>query len=60
MSRSLLYLTRDEVAGLLPSVPEQLDLVEETYRALAAGRVQLPPKPGVHPRKDSFIHAMPA
>lgn len=60
MSRSLLYLTRDEVAGLLPSLPEQLDLVEETYRALAAGRVQLPPKPGVHPRKDSFIHAMPA
>jgi alanine dehydrogenase len=57
---NLLYLARDEVAALLPSIPEQLDLVEETYRALAAGRVQLPPKPGVHPRKDSFIHAMPA
>ena len=57
---SLLYLTRAEVARLLPAVDEQIDLVEETYRALAAGRVELPPKPGVHPRPDSFIHAMPA
>ena len=59
MSR-LLFLSRADVAGLLPAVPEQLDLVEGTYRALAAGRVELPPKPGVHPRKDSFLHAMPA
>jgi alanine dehydrogenase len=56
----LLYLSRDEVRSLLPPIPEQLDLVERTYVALAAGRVQLPPKPGIHPRKDSFIHAMPA
>ena len=59
MSR-LLFLSRAEVAGLLPDVPAQLDLVEHAYRALAAGRVELPPKPGVHPRKDSFLHAMPA
>ena len=58
--RPLLYLSRPEVSDLLPDTHEQLDLVEETYRALAAGRVELPPKPGVHPRKDSFIHAMPA
>lgn len=57
---SLLFLSRAQVAGLLPAVPDQLDLVERTYRALAAGRVELPPKPGVHPRKDSFLHAMPA
>ena len=56
----LLFLAREEVTRLLPPVDEQLDLVEETYRALAAGRVELPPKPGVHPRKDSFVHAMPA
>jgi alanine dehydrogenase len=54
------FLNRAEVAGLLPDVHEQLDLVERTYRALAAGRVELPPKPGVHPRRDSFLHAMPA
>ncbi|MGH3032417.1 MAG: ornithine cyclodeaminase family protein [Gaiellaceae bacterium] len=56
----LRHLTREEVAELLPPIPEQLDLVEATYRALADGRVELPPKPGIHPRPDSFVHAMPA
>jgi alanine dehydrogenase len=60
LSRPILYLRREEVARLLPPVEAQIDLVEETYRALAAGRIELPPKPGVHPRKDSFVHAMPA
>jgi alanine dehydrogenase len=57
---TLLFLRRKEVAGLLPGIADQLELVERTYRSLAAGRVELPPKPGVHPRKDSFVHAMPA
>jgi ornithine cyclodeaminase/alanine dehydrogenase-like protein (mu-crystallin family) len=56
----VIYLRRAEVAGLLPEIPLQLDLVEHTYRQVAAGRVELPPKPGIHPRKDAFIHAMPA
>jgi ornithine cyclodeaminase/alanine dehydrogenase len=56
----LLYLSRQEVAALLPPIPDQIDLVERTYRALAAGDVELPPKPGVHPRENAFIHAMPA
>ncbi len=56
----LRYLTRDEVSALLPPIAEQIDLVERTYRAMAAGRAELPPKPGVHPRDNAFIHAMPA
>jgi ornithine cyclodeaminase/alanine dehydrogenase len=56
---TLLYLSRTEVRGLLPPLEEQLDLVEATYRAVGEGRVELPPKPGIHPRPDSFIHAMP-
>ena len=57
---TLRYLSRDDVATLVPAIPEQLDLVEDTYRALTDGRVELPPKPGIHPRPDAFIHAMPA
>ncbi|MGH3052675.1 MAG: ornithine cyclodeaminase family protein [Gaiellaceae bacterium] len=57
---TLLYLSRTEVRELLPPLEQQLDLVESTYRALGEGRVELPPKPGIHPRPDSFIHAMPA
>ena len=39
---SLLYLTREEVAPLLPAVPDQLDLVEdicEDVVIIARGRV---------------------
>jgi alanine dehydrogenase len=57
---SLVYLTRDAVKAALPGLLAQVDLVEETYRAMARGRVEMPPKPGVHPRPDAFIHAMPA
>lgn len=56
----LVYLTRETVKAALPAVLDQVDLVEDTYRAMARGRVEMPPKPGVHPRPDAFIHAMPA
>jgi alanine dehydrogenase len=56
----VLLLSRREVAALMPSIPEQLDLVERTYVEMAEGEVELPPKPGIHPRQDAFIHAMPA
>jgi len=57
---SLTYLDRDDVASLLPDVLEQIDVTESTYVAMARERVELPPKPGIHPRPDAFIHAMPA
>jgi alanine dehydrogenase len=56
----LVYLCRAEVAELLPPIPEQLNLVEQTYRSMANGGVELPPKPAIHPRPNAFIHAMPA
>jgi alanine dehydrogenase len=59
-SPELIYLTRDEVRSLLPPVGKQIDLAERTYIAMAAGEAELPPKPGIHPRPDAFIHAMPA
>lgn len=58
--RALRFLARDQVAALLPPVVEQIDLAESTYKALAAGRIEQPPKPGIHPRPNAFIHAMPA
>ncbi|MDX6439609.1 MAG: hypothetical protein QOF45_2192 [Gaiellaceae bacterium] len=60
MSDSLLYLTRDAVRSLLPSPEEQLEITAGTYVALAAGTVEMPPKPAIHPREHSFLHAMPA
>ncbi|HZQ15730.1 MAG TPA: hypothetical protein VFA82_03055 [Gaiellaceae bacterium] len=56
----LTLLDRDEIRRLLPPIAEQIEIVERVYRALAGGRVELPPKIGVHPRADAFLHAMPA
>jgi ornithine cyclodeaminase/alanine dehydrogenase len=56
----LLFLSRRDVVELLPPLDEQIDLAEQTYRALARGRVEMPPKPGIHPRPNAFLHAMPA
>jgi ornithine cyclodeaminase/alanine dehydrogenase len=57
---TLTWLDSAAVRALMPTVEEQLDLVAETYVAMARGRVELPPKPGLHPREDSFLNAMPA
>jgi alanine dehydrogenase len=53
-------IQRDVVRALLPPIVEQIELVDRTYRAMAQGDVELPPKIGIHTRPDSFIHAMPA
>ena len=37
-----------------------LRLLEEAFRQKGQGRVEMPPKPGVHTLPDAFIHAMPA
>jgi ornithine cyclodeaminase/alanine dehydrogenase len=34
--------------------------VENAFREKAAGRTEMPPKPGIHPKENAFIHAMPA
>lgn len=47
-----------EAVGL--SGAEVIDILEGAFRAKRAGDVEMPPKIGVHPREDAFIHAMPA
>lgn len=39
---------------------EIIDALDAAFREHWRGRVEMPPKPGVHPRPDAFIHAMPA
>ncbi len=53
------YLSRAQCARMRPSFARGVELVRETLTAAANGAVELPPKPGVHPRPDAFIHAMP-
>jgi len=39
---------------------EVIEAVEAAFREKGEGTAEMPPKPGVHPREDAFIHAMPA
>jgi len=39
---------------------EIIAIIEEAFRQKAMGKTEAPPKPGVHPKQDAFIHAMPA
>jgi ornithine cyclodeaminase/alanine dehydrogenase len=41
-------------------MPDIIAALEVAFREHAQGKVEMPPKPGVHSRPDSFIHAMPA
>jgi ornithine cyclodeaminase/alanine dehydrogenase-like protein (mu-crystallin family) len=56
----LLYLSQSEVASLGVTITEVIGAVEKMFEEKAAGRVEMPPKPGIHPQPDAFIHAMPA
>lgn len=57
---SVLYLSRADVETLNVSMKEVIRVIEETFHEKAMGRAEMPPKPGIHPQKDCFIHAMPA
>ncbi len=57
---TLRYLSRDDVESLDIPMKEVIDAVEKAIREKGEGTAEMPPKPGVHPRPDAFIHAMPA
>lgn len=56
----ILYLSRHDIEKLNLPITEVIRIVEEAFIEKAEGRTEVPPKPGIHPQKDAFIHAMPA
>lgn len=57
---TVLYLSRKDVETVGLSMPEIIDALVRMFKEKGEGRVEMPPKPGIHTRKDAFIHAMPA
>jgi ornithine cyclodeaminase/alanine dehydrogenase len=56
----LLYLSRADVEAVGLEISIIIELLETAFREKGEGRVEMPPKPGIHTLPDAFIHAMPA
>ena len=60
-TNQLLYLSQSDVEAVGLTMAEIIQALETAFREKGEGRVEMPPKPGIHPGQgDNFIHAMPA
>ena len=59
-TNQLLYLSRADVEEVGLEMGTIIELLGDAFREKGAGRVEMPPKPGIHTQPDAFIHAMPA
>lgn len=55
-----LYLSRADVEAVGLEMRTIIDLLEQAFKEKGGGKVEMPPKPGIHTMPDAFIHAMPA
>lgn len=55
-----LYLSQKEVIDVGLSMKDAISIVEDVFREHGLKQFENPPKPGIHPLSDAFIHAMPA
>jgi len=60
--KQMIYLSQADVVNTGITMSEIVDVVEKGFVEMGNGRVEMPPKPGIHPGEgdDNFIHAMPA
>ncbi len=58
--QELLYLSRADVEGVSLDMKTIIDLLQKAFLEKGQGKVEMPPKPGIHTQPDAFIHAMPA
>jgi ornithine cyclodeaminase/alanine dehydrogenase-like protein (mu-crystallin family) len=56
----IIYLSRADVEAVALDMPTIIKCLEEAFLEKSRGNVEMPPKPGVHPQPNAFIHAMPA
>lgn len=60
LGQQLLYLCYADVAAAGPGMAEIITVLERMFREKGEGRVEMPPKIGIHTMPDAFLHAMPA
>lgn len=60
LGKELLYLTCSDVVAIGLGMAEMIAVLEGAFREKGEGRVEMPPKIGIHTMPDAFLHAMPA
>src|ERR1019366_3316198 len=60
LGKELLYLSHSDVAAAGLGMAEIITALESMFCEKGEGRVEMPPKIGIHTMPDAFIHAMPA
>ena len=56
----ILYLSQSDVKAVDLPMNTIIALLEKAFVEKGNGRIEMPPKPGIHTMPDAFIHAMPA
>ena len=59
-TQQILYLSQADVTKVNLDMATVISLLEAAFHEKGAGKVEMPPKPGIHTMPDAFIHAMPA
>ncbi|OGJ92965.1 MAG: hypothetical protein A2487_10245, partial [Candidatus Raymondbacteria bacterium RifOxyC12_full_50_8] len=57
---TLTFLSQGDIIKTGLSLKETIAIIEEVLKEHGLKNIENPPKPGVHPHTDAFIHAMPA
>ena len=59
-NHQILYLSQADVTKVNLDMATVINLLDTAFHEKGAGKVEMPPKPGIHTMPDAFIHAMPA
>ena len=59
-TQKLLYLSKKDVEKVDLPMEEIIEALDEAFKEKGRGKIEMPPKPGIHTQPDAFIHAMPA
>ena len=57
---SILYLSKKDIEQVDMPMKDIIAALDRMFLDKGKGKVEMPPKPGIHTQPDSFIHAMPA
>jgi len=59
-TQKMLYLSKKDVEKVDLPMEEIIEALAGAFKEKGLGRIEMPPKPGIHTMPDAFIHAMPA